>query len=79
MLFHQRHAQASRGRVQRDADAGDAAADHDDVGGRAVGQRGQIGGAARGVESGRRHARYPFSEWASSVAKASASRIGRTI
>ena len=53
VLVDQHHAQASRGRVQRDAGPGDAAADHDDVGGRAVGQRGQIGGAARGIEGGR--------------------------
>ena len=62
VLFHQRHSQASGRGVQRDAGAGDAATDHDDVGRLAVGQRGKVGGAARCVEGGRGHDRYPFSE-----------------
>ncbi len=81
MLFHQRDAQPAGRRVERDAGAGDAAADHDDVDAGAVGELAQLGGAAGSVEAGEvgHHERYPFSEWASSRASASASRIGRTI
>ena len=61
---------AGRG-VQRDAGAGDAAADHDDVELFAVGQCRELGCAAGCVQcGGAGHGfRYPFSEWASSTAE----------
>ena len=46
----ERDAQPARGGVQRDAGAGDAAADDEEVERRAVAQRFEVGGAAVGVE-----------------------------
>ena len=82
VLLDQRDTEPPRRGVQRDADAGDAAADHDGMlHGVAVGQRREFGGAACVVERrGTGHFfRYPFNVWASSTASASASRIGATI
>ena len=81
VLLHQRDAQTAGRCVQSNARAGYAAADHDYVERLAVGQGGQLGGAAGFVECCRagQGFRYPFSECASSTARASASRMGSTI
>ena len=82
VLLHQRDAQPAGRGVQRDAGAGDAAADHDRR--RAARRRPAPPArrarraALRAVELGHGF-RYPFSEWASSTSSASASRIGATI
>src|SRR5439155_18627174 len=81
VLLDERDAQTAARRVEGDAGAGDAATDDDHVERFAVGQGRQLGGTAGLVQCARpgHGFKYPFSEWASSTARASASRMASTI
>ncbi len=73
MFLDEHDAQSAGGRVQRDAGAGDTAADHQDVDRVAVAECGEFGGPAGGVQRASGHRfRYPFSAWASSVSSSRA-------